>query len=135
LPRFFARELPTEFQIDGATDADRLAVQPIGLPASSRTSRQLAAYMAVGVSTLCCVLVILLAPGSREQSTPQTAPSRETALSAPESDELTPVEEREHLEFSNIDESEKRESEETSSDAPLIPELEVEIFPLRPDQP
>jgi len=132
LQRFFASEVPAEFQSEEPLRHSTLSSQEvIELPTSPKQSRQLAAYMGVAISTICCLLVIALRP---EENVPGHSVSTDDSKSTPsESEEFVPVEERDVLLPSSLDGSDEPAVE--NPEEPLVPELEVEIFPLRPEKP
>ncbi|MBD3673280.1 MAG: hypothetical protein HUJ26_07105 [Planctomycetaceae bacterium] len=132
LQRFFASEVPAEFRSEEPTrPTASLSHEVAKLPTSSRQSRQLAAYMAVAVSTICCLLVLTLRP---EQPIPTHSASTDDSISTPsDSEAFVPVEERELLLPSSLNDPSAESSED--SEETIVPELEVEIFPLRSEKP
>ena len=128
LQRFFAAEVPSEFRSEEPpVQTTFLRSVATGMPVTPKESRQLAGYMAVAVSTICCLLVILLSPGP-EETTDQPTFSDHSVSPDMTTEEFVPVEERDHLRYSNLANGEdETEASENSSDP--LPELEIEIFP------
>ena len=132
LQQFFASEVPVEYQSDEPLrHTSTIPQEVVELPTSSKESRQIAAYMAVTISTICCLLVVMLRP-NQPASTP-TISHEAAPASTNSAGEFVPVEERELLLPSSLTDP-SVESPEGSGET-VVPELEVEIFPLRPDKP
>jgi len=134
LQRFFAEEMPAEHQSHQrllVTSAINRVVAE--LPTSSKESRQLASYMALAVSTICCLLVVFLSPD--DESSTVNNPLSSQGSPTDDAVDFVPVEDREHLSFSKLGGVEDPDSEKPTSEEAIVPELEVEIFPLQPDKP
>lgn len=132
LQQFFASEVPVEYQSDEPLrHTSTIPQEVVELPTSSKESRQIVAYMAVTISTICCLLVVMLRP-NQPASTP-TISHEAAPASTNSAGEFVPVEERELLLPSSLTDP-SVESPEGSGET-VVPELEVEIFPLRPDKP
>ena len=140
LQKFFVGETPAEFRReDVPVMLSQSHLNPIVSSTTSDTSRSLAGILGILVSATCCLIVTLFMP-SAPQEEPRSATSTSTSLGenhrgGPHDDRPVPIEERSHLPFiSTGGHSEAPPSDTESTDA-LGPELEIEIFPLRTDQP
>jgi hypothetical protein len=142
LQDFFHDEVPAEFRRDEpAVTLAQPQVDPIVRTATSDSSRSLAGLLGILVSATCCLVVTMFIPGT-------PAPSDENSPAAPtmagENDrhnkpvteeESAPVEERDHIRYTTMGNHEAEPGSESEKTGPLEPELEIEIFPLRPDKP
>jgi|GEM_PF-1507976 hypothetical protein len=138
LQQFFAAETPVEYRSNDprlATPSLTEVVAP--LPTSPKESRQLAGYMALVVSTVCCLLVVSFSPheNGEQNVDPRSSSSNESAPPADENRDFVPVEDRDHLRFSKLGGVEDPTESQPDTEDTLVPELEVEIFPLQPDKP
>jgi len=140
LQQFFHDEVPAEFRRD---EPVLTLAKPVGKPSirttRSDSSRSLAGLLGILVSATCCLIVTIFIPG---------APDEQDSLSAPptigeidrnhkpvKDDTSVPVEERSHLRYTTTKDQETQPASESEKTGPLEPELEIEIFPLRPDKP
>ncbi|MDB4679378.1 hypothetical protein OAK47_00820 [Planctomycetaceae bacterium] len=138
LQQFFAAETPVEYRSNEpllVTPSFTEVVAP--LPTSPKESRQLAGYMALAISTICCLLVVSLSPHQKDEQVvdPLSSSSNESTSPTNKTRDFVPVEDRDHLSFSKLGGTEDPTASQPNSVDTLVPELEVEIFPLQPDKP
>lgn len=151
LQDFFVAEIPAEFastatELNSNSSPVRTSlISHEVIAATPDASRKLASYMAVGISSICCLLVTISALDFTVEPAVENSPApgmaSEDSSTAPETNEFIPVEERDHLPFSSLQNSPDGKipgdgtSPEVENTAPLVPELEIELFPLRPENP
>lgn len=143
LQQFFHDEVPAEFRQDEPpVTLARSQSEPIVRTGTSDSSRSLAGLLGILVSATCCLLVTMFVPGApapsdeRASAVPLTAEENDRGHTPVTDEEAIPLEERTHLPYSSTGETEPEgPASETERTGPLEPELEIEIFPLRPDKP
>lgn len=138
LQRFFVREVPAEFRQEEAPVAiANPQLEPLVRSATPTPSRNLAGLLGILVSATCCLIVTLFIPGESTEkvSTNPFPVVGGNTRPQPDADRSVPFEERNHLPFTSLGNPDDATGSETEATDPLGPELEIEIFPLRPDKP
>ena len=138
LQQFFAGEVPADWrQEETPAMLSQPQLSPMVRTANSDASRSLAGILGILVSASCCLIVTLFVPGEPldEINTASSPTTGENHRHEPNDDKPLPIEERSHLPFTSTGNHTESLDSETKSTDPLGPELEIEIFPLRPDKP
>lgn len=139
LQRFFVEEVPPEFRQDRPPTALAQPVpEPLVTNTSSDSSRNLAGMLGILVSVTCCLIVLMFVPNQRlDETDPEgsNTVSHTDRGTQPTTEGSVPIEERPTLPYTSMDNRQDDPGAETEKIPPLEPELEIEIFPLRPDKP